>query len=460
MGRQLRCGMTFLVLVGLLGFASSGIGSAHSGVGSNTVEIEVNVIFSGPSLEAFKTIAEAFEQDHPEVDVVVNRPPNLVDVLFSRVKAGNPPDISLIPNPGQLREFVDGVAHHGTSDIVPLSFLRDTLSDQYMDAFVDLGTFVGPDGTAQLYGLTFSANLKSLIWYNPTVLGQDFRIERWDELKAFTQAKAAQDRTAWCIGLESGGGTGWPGTDWIEDILMQTAGPNIYDAWVAHDIPWTDERVKRAWELFGQIVRNPDYVLGGPEGAVGINYQQSPNGLFTDPPGCYLHHQASFIQTFIQEAHPDLRPFEDFNAFLFPQIGDANQGRSLIGGGSILGMFQDTPENRAFMRYLASTEAQRRWIEHGGQESPANVEADISSLDPLSQRITELMRTADHFRYDASDLMPSALGSGAFWSQVIDFVLGKDVCAALRALETTAERVYEAGAATNGLIEDGACPES
>ena len=329
-----------------------------------------------------------------------------------------------------------------------------------MDAFVDLGTFVGPDGAARLYGLTFSANLKSLIWYNPNVLGPDFRLESWRELMAFTRDRAAQEGPAWCIGLESGGGTGWPGTDWIEDVLMQTAGPTVYDAWVAHDIPWTDGRVKRAWDLFGQIVRSPDYVLGGPEGAVGINFQQSPNGLFTDPPGCALHHQASFIQTFIQEAHPELTPLEDFNAFLFPEFEGTDQGRALIGGGSILGMFQDTPENRAFMRYLASAEAQQRWIEHGGQESPANVKADLSSLDPLSQHITELMRTADHFRYDASDLMPSALGSGAFWTEVIDFVLGKDVCAVLRELEATAERVYDSGAATNDRIEDGACPQS
>lgn len=83
--------MTFLVLVGLLGVASSGMGSADSGVWSDAAEIEVNVIFSGPSLEAFRAMAEAFEQDHPQVEVMVSRPPNLVDVLFSRVKAGNPP---------------------------------------------------------------------------------------------------------------------------------------------------------------------------------------------------------------------------------------------------------------------------------------------------------------------------------------------------------------------------------
>ena len=456
MERQLRWGLTFFVLIGLLGLTHTGIGEAYAETSSQAVEIEVNVIFSGPSLDAFRVLAETFEADHAGVNVVVNRPPSFIDVLFSRVKAGNPPDISLIPNPGQLREFVDGVAQYGESDLVPLDFLRQTLDEQYMDAFVDLGTFVGPDGDARLYGLTFSANVKSLVWYNPNVLGSGFEIDTWDEMMAFTREKAAQNQTAWCIGLESGGGTGWPGTDWIEDVLMQTAGPIIYDAWVAHDIPWTDERIKWAWELFGRIVRNPDYVLGGPEGAVGVNYQDSPNGLFTDPPGCYLHRQASFIQ----KAHPDLTPIEDFNVFPFPRIDASDRGRTLIGGGSILGMFRDTPENRDFMRFLASAEAQEIWIERGGQESPANAEADLRSLDPISERITRLLRTAEHFRYDASDLMPSALGSGAFWTQVIDFVLGKDVCAALRSLEATAERVYDAGAATNGMVEDGACPAS
>ena len=419
-------------------------------------QVEVLVIFTGQSLDAFRKVAAAFEEKNPGITVLVDRPPNLVEVLVSRIKAGNPPDISVIPNPGQLKEFVAGIAQPGVSDVVSLEFLRQLLEQEHPKGFVDLGTFSGPDGIERIYGLLFSANVKSLVWHNPNVLGQGFELGSWNELLAFTKGAAAAGKTAWCIGLESAGGSGWPGTDWIEDIMLRTAGPEVYDQWIAHDIPWTDARIKNAFEMFGQIARNPQFVLGGPQGVLSINFAVSPNGLFTSPPGCLLHHQASFIQTFIQQANPSLHPVEDFNIFLFPPI-DPALGNPLLGGGSIIGLLKDSEINRKFMEFLASADGQQIWVNAGGQEPPTNRTVDLSALDPISMRVTELMRGAEAFRFDASDLMPSAIGSGVFWTAVLDYVSGADVCDVLRKLEATSEQIYTSGAATNGIVEPGAC---
>lgn len=453
---MLQRSLAFLLVAGLaLGLLVS-LTSSNIVTAAQQQKIEVMVIFTGPSLDAFKAITAEFEKENPGITVEVDRPTNLVEVLISRVKAGNPPDFSVIPNPGQLKEFVAGIAQPGVSDVVPLDFLKDSLAREQPKGFVDLGTFAGPDGVKRIYGLLFSANLKSLIWYNPHVLGTDFRLKDWDELIGFTKGAAAAGRTAWCIGLESGGGTGWPGTDWIEDILLRTAGVKVYDQWIAHDIPWTDARIKHAWELFGQIVLNPKYVLGGPKGALSINFGDSPNGLFTSPPGCFLHKQASFIESFIMKANPDLKPVKDFNAMLFPPI-DPTLGNPLEGGGSIIAMFKDTAGNRKLMAFLASTKGQQIWVDKGGQEPPTNLNVDLSGVDPIFARVTKLLRTAKVFRFDASDMMPAAIGSGAFWSGVLDYVNGANLCSVLKKLEAAADQAYTSGAATNNIVEKGAC---
>jgi len=50
---------------------------------------------------------------------------------------------------------------------------------------------------------------------------------------------AEGDHKPWCVGLESGEATGWPGTDWVEDFMLRLNGADAYDQWVTHEIPFT-----------------------------------------------------------------------------------------------------------------------------------------------------------------------------------------------------------------------------
>src|SRR5262249_33961473 len=135
----------------------------------------------------------------------------------------------------------------------------------------------------------------------------------WDEMMALSDQIAATGTTPWCIGLESGAASGWPATDWIEDIVLRTAGPEVYDQWWQGKISWADPAIKNAWTLFGQIATNEKYVYGGTQGELATNFGQSPYPLFDNPPGCYLHHQANFITGFIQTQFPDLKADNDYN---------------------------------------------------------------------------------------------------------------------------------------------------
>ena len=430
----------WLLAMGFLVGILLGVPASHAAQGG---PIEIAVVWSGSELDAFNQVIARFEQK-TGIDVEVNSVGrDLPTVLSSRVQAGNPPDLSALPNPGQMAEF----ARQGV-----LVALDPAIVAEHPKAFVDLGSVGGT-----LYGVFISADLKSLVWYNTKQLGPNADLPSWDQLLAYTAQVADRGKTAWCIGLESGAASGWPGTDWIEDIMLRTAGPEAYDQWVNHDIPWTDARVKYAFELFGQIVRNPQYVLGGPQGALSIGFGDSPNGLFTDPPGCYLHRQATFIQSFILDANPGLQPGEDFNIFLFPPI-DPQFGNPLLGAGDLISVFKDSDAARQLIAFLASAEAQEIWV-GALKKLPINTQVDISVLEnPIAERAAELLFTAEAFRFDGSDLMPAAVGSGAFWTAVLDYVGGADVCDVLRNLEQAAEQAYTTGAATNGVVEAGACP--
>jgi len=104
---------------------------------------------------------------------------------------------------------------------------------------------------------------------------------------------------------------------------------------------------------------------GGVTGVLATNFGESPLPMFEDPPGCYMHRQASFITDFIQQQYPDLRAGEDYTFFIFPEI-DAQYGKPVLSAGDLIGMFNDTPAARSLMRWLASAEAQEIWASRGG----------------------------------------------------------------------------------------------
>src|SRR5690606_33019517 len=355
-------------------------------------------------------------------------------LLTTRVAAGNPPDLAALPNPGQMREFAAEGALVDLSTFLDM----DQLRSDYAETWIDLGSYDG-----KLYAIFISADLKSLVWYNPKEFAKrGYEVPAtWDELMALTERMAQDGFTPWAIGLESGAASGWPGTDWIEDIMLRTAGPDVYDQWVNHEISWDHPAVKRAFEIFGEIARNPRYVYGGVTGVLSTNFGDSPNVLFTDPPRAFLHRQATFIQGFIQDNNPGLVPGEDYDFFMLPPI-DERWGVPALGAADMIAMFNDTPEARALMQFLASPEAQEIWVGELGKLSPNVRVSEEAYPDDLTRKAAALLASADVFRFDGSDLMPAAVGSGAFWEGVLNYVAGDDLDDVLMMIEAAAEDAY------------------
>ncbi len=391
-------------------------------------------VWGGSELESFLAMVKPFE-DRTGVKVQFEGTRDLNAVLTARVQGGNPPDVAALPAPGQMAEFAR------TGKLVPLDTVLDmgAMRDEYAKSWIDLATVDG-----KVYGVFVKAALKGLVWYNPKAFAAaGYKVPTtWDEMLALTDRIASDGKTAWCIGLESGAASGWPATDWMEDIVLRTAGADVYDKWYRHEIAWTDPAVKRAWELFGKIATNPKYVYGGRQGVLATNFGESPFPLFTDPPGCYLHHQATFIQDFIQKQYPNLKPGEDFDFFAFPPI-DPTLPKTVEIAGDLFGLFKDTPQARALIQHLTTPAAQAIWVRRGGTLSPNRKVSLEDYPDPLSRRAAQILTSADVARFDASDLMPEAVNA-AFWKGTLDYVQNPArLDAILQNLERISQEVYK-----------------
>jgi alpha-glucoside transport system substrate-binding protein len=345
-------------------------------------------------------------------------------VLPVRVASGNPPDVAIFPQPGLMERFAE------QEELVPLEqFMSPAqLEKAYPQQWLDLGTV-----NNQVYGLWYSVSVKSLVWYNPEQFQkQGYSIpETWQEMMQLSQQIVDDGKTPWCLGVESGETTGWVGTDWIEDIMLRTAGPQVYDKWVNHEIPFTHPAVKKAFQRFGEIARNSEYVVGGTVGVLSIPYGDSVNGLFQSPPRCYLHRQGTFIASFFPGT---VTLGEDADVFPLPPI-EAGEDIPLLVAGDVVAMFNNTPEARALMKYLASPKPHEAWARLGGYLSPHRQVSLNVYPNEVTKRQAELLKNADTIRFDGSDLMPSSVGTGTFWSGMVNYLNGKDLDRVLQNIE-------------------------
>lgn len=390
-------------------------------------------VWGGAELDSFLAMVRPFEEE-TGVKVEFEGTRDLNAVLTTRIQGGNPPEVAVLPGPGQMAEY----ARAGR--LVPLEGVLDMMAmkEQYAQSWIELATV---DGKA--YGVFVKAALKGLVWYNPKAFAAaSYGVpQSWDELLVLSETIARSGRKPWCIGLESGAASGWPATDWIEDIVLRTAGPDAYDRWYRNEIKWADPAIRGAWERFGRIAADPRYVYGGTQGVLATNFGESPFPLFSDPPGCYLHHQATFIQEFIQKQYPALKPVEDFDFFAFPTISTDLPPAVEIAG-DLIGIFKDTPQARALLKYLTTPQAQAIWVRRGGALSPNRMVSLDDYPDALSRRAAEILTGAEIARFDASDLMPEAVNA-AFWKGTLDYIQNPARLAEiLRNLDRIASEAY------------------
>lgn len=315
--------------------------------------------------------------------------------------------------------------------LIPLSDdIRQAVLDNYAagQSWVDLGTYAGEDGEAQFFGLPFKVDVKSLVWYVPDAFDENgYEIPAtMEELIALSEQIVADGGTPWCIGLGSGDATGWPATDWVEDILLRTAPPEVYDQWVTHEIPFNDPAIVNAIETFGMFAKNDAWVNGGATAVASTDFRDSPAGLFTVPPECFMHHQASFIPSFFPEG-TEIGVDADF--FYFPPFESEDLGNPVLGAGTIWTLTEDSEAARALLDFLTTRVAAEIWMAQSGFLTPhSGVNLDLYSNNALRGQ-GEILVNATTFRFDGSDLMPGGIGAGAFWREMVSYVSNADMTA-------------------------------
>jgi len=356
---------------------------------------------------------------------------DLSAILRARVEGGNPPDIAILPNPALMEEFAAQGALQPLDDVVDLE-------GSYSETWRELGTVDGA-----LYGMYVKAAQKSTVWYDPQTFAQaGYEIPAtWDELVALTdEIKAAGGPAPWSIGVEAGGASGWPGTDWIQEILLSESGPEVYDQWVNHEIPWTDPAVKSAWEKFGEIALTEGNVPGGAQAIVSTPFQDSTYLPFEDPPRAHMVFLGAFTQGFLTDQFPDQEPGTDYDFFKFVEI---NEPGTVTGGADILVMLNDTPSARSLVEYLADGGNWESWATAGGFATP-NEGLDVSAYpDDLSRKAAELLTESETFRFDADDLMPAEV-QNAYFSGILEYLQNPDDLDAILAnIESVAAGAYQ-----------------
>ena len=389
-----------LLLAVLLG-ACTGAQTATTLIAGGTVRVVG--VWGGAERESFFAMVKPFEE-RTGIKVEYTGTRDLNALLWRGIARKELPDVAGIPGPGQMAEFAQVGALRDLTGVVDVARYKA----ETVPAFVDLGTVDG-----KLVGVFIRANVKGLMWFNPKVYALGPASTYEELLRKANQAARGQTKR-WCIGLESGEASGWPATDWIEDILLRQSGPDIYSDWVAGKVKWTSPEVRKAFESFGAVV-SPAAAFGGTERILATNFGEAGNPLFADPPGCVFHHQASFMTEFFRREAGARADEIDF--FPFPTIDPRYEG-AVIGAGDLFGMFNDTPQAREFMKYLVTPEAQSLWVSRGGALSGNSKVTEYP--DDLSRRAANVLLNAKVFRFDASDMMPEAMND-AFWSATLDF---------------------------------------
>ncbi|MEV8252980.1 ABC transporter substrate-binding protein [Rhodoglobus sp. NPDC076762] len=418
-----------LLPIATLGVASmvlTGCASGTSGTGGpgDAGEADGVVTIYGTIADTEAELLEeswADWEEENDIDIQYESSKEFEAQISIRAQGGNAPDIAIFPQPGLLADLAS----------------RDYIQPAPEGVASNVAEYWSEDWAAYattgdtLYGAPLMASVKGFVWYSPSQFAEwGVEVpETWDELLALTQTIADTTGTApWCAGFGSDAATGWPGTDWVEDLVLREAGAETYDKWVSHEIPFSDPAIVSAFDSVGDILLNPDFVNAGFGGVKSIN--STP---FGDPAralgdgSCALHHQASFFDGFIQDpknGNATVGPDADIWAFVTPSVEAG--GNAVTGGGEIVGAFSNDEDTIAVQEYLSSAEWANARVKLGGVISANNgLDPESASSPILQQAITILQDPDTTFRFDASDLMPGVVGAGSFWTGMVDWINGK-----------------------------------
>ncbi|MBS1696987.1 MAG: extracellular solute-binding protein [Actinobacteria bacterium] len=408
-----------LALAGCAEGGSSG-GGDSSGKGE-TVKISGGI--TGSEADLLNKSFDQFTKD-TGIKVVYTGDKGFEGNIVTKVSGGSAPDIAIVPQPGLLKSLV------GTGQVKEApSEVSANVDKNWSKDWKTYGTIDG-----KFYAAPMLANVKGYVWYSPAKF-KELGVEvpkTWDELLTLT--KTIQQKTGsapWCAGFASGDASGWPGTDWIEDLVLRQSGTDVYDKWVSGDVKFTDPQIKQAFDAVGTILLDPNYVNAGFGDVKSINSTAFADVAAKIADGtCTLTHQASFLSSNFLDVKtkdgkaPTVAPDGDVYAFVLPGLKEGEN--TIEGGGEFVAGFSDNTATKKVLEFMSSPEFANARVKLGGVISAnKNADASLASSQFLQDAMKTLQDPNTTLRFDASDLMPATVGSGSFWKGMVSWIDGK-----------------------------------
>ena len=384
--------------------------------------------FGGAEQDAFEESLAAFEEESG-IDVRYTADQNFTTTVKQRVESGSAPDIALFPQPGGLLELA------ADDYVQPIDTYLDynTLNRTLIPGFLDAANLNG-----RIYGAPMRAAVKSIVWYPKKAwdaAGYPKEFDSIQDLVEFSQELIDKGETPWCQGWESDQATGWVGTDWLEEYVLRVAGPEVYDQWVSHEIPFNDPQIAEALDAYAEIAKGDGMVLGGSKGILNTAFAEAMLPAFDNPPKCWMERQGNFVTGFYPEdvqANLD----EEVGQFVFPPYEGGFAGQPVLGGGDIAALFNGNDDEAIeVMRFLTSDKFGGEWAAAGGWLSPHATFDTSLYPDETTRAVAELASSADVFRYDGSDAMVKEVGSDSFWVGMVDWMSGASTDEVLTQIE-------------------------
>lgn len=381
-------------------------GSDDGGSEEGTGTVSVLSLWGGGEQEAFQKVLTAFTKE-TGIKTKYESARDFLPVVRSRLAAGNPPMVAIIPRPG----IVADLAKEGSLiSLDDLGLDADAINENYSEAWTNLTTV---DGTT--YGVVAKANSKSTIWYRP----DDSKVKpatTWDELVSTTDSLKSDAMKPWALGAKDS----WTLTDWFENIYARTAGADKYNQLFSGELDFTDQSVKDALKRMTDLLNN-ETVSGGVDGALGLDFVGGIGKVFSANPTAHMYMEGGFVGGIaLADVNPDLQPGTTIDFFPFPTIDDS-VGDPLVGGGDVTAAFVNNDDVAKLIEYLASPEAGKIWVSTGAIVSPNKGVTADAYPNELVKKEAEQVTSAEVFVFDGSDLLPGALGED--WGTLLQNVL-------------------------------------
>ena len=391
--------------------ATAGYGSKTKPAARKAGQIEVLSLWGGSEKEAFLKVTAAYTRK-TGVKVEYTTARDFEPAIRTRLAAGNPPDVAIIPRPGVLANL----ARQGAlKDLAKLGLSNAYLSARYDAGLRQLVTFSG-----KVYGVPAKGNSKSLVWYRPDQFAK-YKLKpptTWNQLLAITNKLRAKGQKPWAQGAKDS----WTLTDWFENAYIRTAGPAKYTQLFTGKRKFTDASVKTALKQMLQILTSKN-LPGGVQGALGTGFVDGIGRVFGSKPSAQLYMEGGFVGGIAtQQVNTKLKPGKTINSFPLPGIAPGS-GKYVIFGGDYASAFKDSADVRSFLKYISSPEAGGIWVSTGAVISPNKQVKTTKYPNLLVRNEAKQIAGASAVRFDGSDLLPGTLADD--WGSALQKIFQK-----------------------------------